>query len=318
LGDYETAFGLLDNPFSPQTFAGVDPYLLGDLPDYALRLDEEPGLEALFVCRAGPFERALDRFEVFLEGGRYKNGDPQALLRSKVFRLIGPEGSGKSTLTNMLVRKIKDCGHHLEPVRVTIEDGAIDQAIDAIRRQGGGREDGILCLILDNVSYRDERQLHRLHQELRQKTGRPVVMIENCHSAQDIGVPPPRPAAPTEVETMRTDWLSPEHAVAFVTARIAVFRSPTAVLPDSLQSFPFNIREIAALFAASRDGEVVEEGAMTLRTFSRVLMEALDWERREHGDKPIAGAVAAELETRCINLKVAYARYIDDLAGAFA
>ena len=58
LSPYERAFGLVDNPFNPSSFPGVqDPGLLQELSSWPLRLDDESALQPLFVEAAEPFER---------------------------------------------------------------------------------------------------------------------------------------------------------------------------------------------------------------------------------------------------------------------
>jgi energy-coupling factor transporter ATP-binding protein EcfA2 len=321
LGDFEAAFALVDNPFSPQAFRGIDPYLLGDLPAEALRLDEEPALEPLFVTGAGPFGSALKKFDWFLEDGRYKETGIQVVPKSKVFRIIGPEGSGKSTLTNLLVRRLKDCGHEqVAPLRAVVEDGDLDRTIALIRAHAGEKGDGILCVIIDNVRFREEHRLHLLQQELRRNTERPVLMFENCHDAQDVGVPPPRPTAAIEVQNLQTQWLSAPHAVEFLKARIAVFRTPGSAFSGELETFPFDAEEVARLFGeddgAGRDGNGAE-GPMTLRSFSQVLGSGLDRERRKREGDPIVGLSSEELMARRIDIRAAYANYMNDLTGAF-
>jgi len=314
--NYEPAFGLRDNPFSPRTFAGVGGGLLNGIEGEPLPLDEAPALEPLFVPGAGPFQAAIDRFDRFLEIGGYRDDDPGGNLDSRSFRIIGPEGSGKSTLANMLVRRLKDCGHHgLTPIRASAEDSQLAESIEAVEKKARQEPDGVCCVIFDDVRFGCERPLHDLHQSLRGTLRRPVVMFEIFHHAQDLGVPPPSDRARLDLEDLRTLWLTADHAVAFLISRIELFRVTDSVFTDELATFPFDVAEVAELVGES-DG--AEPGAFTLRSFSRLLSRGLglEWMARRD-DAPIKDLPAEELAARRISLKTFYDHRVEEQAGAW-
>jgi hypothetical protein len=315
LPDYEPAFGLRDNPFSPRSFAGVDGGLLNDIAGDPLPLDEAPALEPLFVPGAGPFEAAIEQFDQFLEIGGYRDEDIRGSLASKAFRVIGPEGSGKSTLTNMLVRRLKDCGHEgLTLIRASAEENRLGESIEAVEKKARHELDGVCCVVFDDVRFEREQPLHELHQNLRGPKRRPVVMFEIFHHAQDLGVPPPSGRARPDLEDLRTLWLTAEHAVEFLSSRIQQFRSKGLEFAGDLTTFPFDADEVAGLVG---DGDGTEPGAFTLRSLNRMLSRGLglEWMARRD-DEPIIGLSASDLAARRISLKAFYDQRVDEQAGS--
>ena len=108
--DSEAVFGLTDNPFDPEGFADVDENALSELWSFPLAIDEHPALERLFVIDAGPFDQGRAKFAQQMHAAGYRFGPDRCLgKKSVVFRVIGPRGSGKSTLTNYLILKLKSC-----------------------------------------------------------------------------------------------------------------------------------------------------------------------------------------------------------------
>ncbi len=311
LPNYESVFGLHDNPFSPQVFEGVDSSLL-DIAGDPLAVDEEPALEKLFVADAGPFRCLIKRFEKFLRTGGY-GSDGQGRVKSKAFRVIGPQGSGKSTLTNVLVKRLKECGHPtLEPIRESAADGQLESALGRVRDMAKRNGDGPCCVVFDDVRLLREELLHELHQELRQPRRRPVVMFEIFDHAQELGDVHRSLGSRVDVEDLRTSWLSAEHAVAFLTSRIERFRIPNPLLAGDLATFPFDAEEVARVVGDGRS-----EGALTLRTLSRLLSQGLDDAVLEHDENgPIADLSADALAARAIKLQDIYDRAVLEQTGA--
>lgn len=311
--DYGSAFALRDNPFSPRTLNGVDSNLLVDIAGDALALDEEPRLEPLFVPGAGPFQGLINRFEWFLSTGGYIPDEPGGALRSKAFRVIGPEGSGKSTLANRLVQRLKECGHSdLILIKESAGEEHLDQAIANVWKIAEENGTGLLCVVFDDVRFGSEKPLHDLHQELRQKLRRPVVMFEIFHHIQDIDAPPRSFGSRVDIEDMRTSWLSADHAATFLATRIEQFRVPSPQLVGALANFPFDAEEVGV--AISGDGA----GALTLRTLSRLLSRGLDLELMARHEDPIEGLDDAGLRSRIISLDQVYERAMDEEMGAAA
>jgi energy-coupling factor transporter ATP-binding protein EcfA2 len=310
LPDYEPAFGLRDNPFSPRSFGQVDAAHLSGIEYEALPLAKAPGLVPLFVAGAGPFKESLDQFEMFLELGGYHDPEAGDNLQSKTFRVIGPQGSGKSTLANMLIHRLKECGHkNLKPIEASALESQLERAVDEVEKEAGASLEGVCCVVFDDVRLDGELPLHQLHRRLRNQTGRPVVMFEILHHAQDLLVPPPSLQERIDLEDMRTDWLSAAHAVEFVSSRIRAFRTDCPELTGDLEIFPFDPVEIADLIG---DGDGSDPAPFTLRSLSRVLSKGLGRELIERkGDEPIAGLSAEELTQRRISVKALYDRQVE-------
>jgi hypothetical protein len=317
LPNYEPAFGLRDNPFSPRSFAGVDSGLLNDIAGDPLPLDEAPALKPLFVAGAGPFQSSLNRFDQFLEIGGYRDDEAGGTLASKAFRVIGPEGSGKSTLTNMLVRRLKECGHEgLAPIRASAEEDQLEEAIKVVQKKARQELQGVCCVVFDDVRFDREQPLHQLYRDLRGPSRRPVVMFEIFHHAQDLGVPRPSLRSRLDLEDLRTSWLSAKHAVEFLSSRIREFRVESQNLVGDLVTFPFDADEVAELVG---EGDGTEAGAFTLRSFNRLLSRGLGLEWMARGEsEPIAGLSAEELALRRISLKALYDHAVEEQTGVRA
>jgi energy-coupling factor transporter ATP-binding protein EcfA2 len=310
LSDYAAAFGLRDNPFSPNAFGEVDDRVLDDISSDPLRLDDEPGLLPLFVPGAGPFQSRLDLFEGLLQAKGYAPADSSRRKKSMTFRVIGPEGSGKSTLTNRLVGRLRDCVADVLVVKASAKQG-LDAVINEVRERAKGHGESCCCVVIDDVQLDFAAQLNELYGELRETA--PVVMFEIIHHAQDLSSPR-RVTAGGLAEDLETTWLTPDHAAAFVAARIDLFRvsSVPAGLIDDHALFPFDAEEIRS---AVSPGDPAA-GTLTLRTLSWVLGRGLDHELiRRRGERPIAELEADELGERIISVERAYAEALATPAG---
>jgi hypothetical protein len=307
-------FGLHDNPFNPGSFGDVGERALDDISAFPLALDEEPGLRPLFVTEAGPFQRWIDHFEAKLQSGG-KGPQGAVRVRSMAFRVVGPEGSGKSTLTNLLVGRLKECvpDGDLLVVNRPLRQRTLEATLEQVRKTvHEGTEKGC-CLVFDAVRLDMEEELHSLFEELREE--KPVVMFEVIHYGQ--GVSRPRLASRVVADDLRTTWLTPEHAVAFLGSRIELFRIPDSNpnLVGDLATFPFDAEEIGSV-VTSAEGAVE---TLTLRTLSRLLSRAIEMDRVERrSDGAIAELSESDLRERTISMQDIYQQAIDEPLGESA
>ncbi len=303
---YPAAFGLLDNPFNPQEFDGVSGTMLDGLFEIPLAIDEEPRLEPLFVAAAGPFQRHVDTFKNTLRAEGYRSGEnPSRTHKSFVFRVFGPKGSGKSTMTNKMVGWLKGCfteeqmaQRELRVVKCSVSPAQVDSALKGIRDETADHNGGWCCLVLEDVNLDTEELLHDLYDELR-NGGVAVVMFEILHSAEALRRI--MPDARVGLRDLRTTGLSRDQARAFLAERIRTFRDDTVAmrLNPHLATYPFDPDQV---------GEVVgHDAALTLRTLNRVLHQALirELERRTLADD-IARLSDAELRSHLIDIVAVY------------
>lgn len=316
LPNHKTVFGLRDNPFSPGSIEGVNGLALDGISSYPLALDDEPGLLPLFVPSAGPFQEHIDRFDAKLDSGGYTSNRAPARGSSLVFRVIGPEGSGKSTLTNMLVGRLKGCapGKNLEMIKREVRPQTLEETLTEVRRLASDSPAEGCCLILEEVRIDMEDRIHELYEELRQTMT--VVLFEIVHHANDIRGPRRLSERVYAIE-LRTDWLAPAHAAAFLSARTSLFRLPAFAksLAGDLAGFPFDLEEVAAMVSHANG----ETEMLTLRTLNRILDDAIERERtRRRGDPPIEGLDDAALRARTINLQEIYSEALAESLGETA
>jgi hypothetical protein len=303
---YPRAFGLLDNPFNPQEFRGISGALLDGLFEKPIALDEELGLEPLFVSNAGPFQQHLQVFKSVLTAGGYQSGvDPKSVLKSFAFRVIGPKGSGKSTMTNKMIAWLKGCftdtqmaKHDLRVLERKVSPLRIESTLADVRKLAEGQRKKWCCLALDDVRLDTEDELHELYDELRDESVA-VIMFEILHHAETLRGE--LPEGRVQLYDLRTSGLDGDQANAFLTERIRIFRDSAVNgnLGTELANYPFNPDQVA---------EVVGSGAtLTLRTLNRVLNSALV---NELGPRTLSDDVAqltaAELRERLIDVVAVY------------
>ncbi len=257
----------------------------------------------MFVPAAGPFQEHLEGFELKLAAAGYMPAGRSAGGRSMVFRIVGPEGSGKSTLTNMLVRRLAECTAEddLPVVKRDARPADLDATLAEVRDLVGARSSEGCCLIFDEVTLDMESRLHELFEQLRPRMA--VTMFEVIHHAQDIRRP--RPSSRVYAHELKTSWLKPEHASDFLGSRIDLFRcrEHAARFSGDLAMYPFDPAEIRSVVAAAEGG--VE--TLTLRTLNRIVSQAVEAELvNRRTDEPIDELDAAGLRERLISLRDVY------------
>lgn len=313
--DCEAVFGLRDNPFNPQVFEKVRDRALDQLWSVALKLDEEPSLLPLFVADAGPFRARLEDFVGRLQASGYTSGQKPALgHKSFVFRVVGPQGSGKSTLTNRLVGWLKTCapGNELLILKEFARPETVEGALERVRGRANEHGEGGCCIVFDDVRLSTEDKLHELFEELREHMA--IVMFEIIHHAEDIRRP--LPSTRVYAEHLNTTWLTTEHAIAFLSARVALFRVAGVEerLPKGLASFPFDANEVGAMVSQSGAYE-----PLTLRTLNWVLNEGIERELVRRGPQHAIERLAdPDLRALTISAADIYAEVVSEAIGASA
>jgi adenylate kinase family enzyme len=299
LPDYASVLGLTDNPFSPARFEEVDEALLDDISGDPLPLFEAPALMPLFVPEAGPFEQRLKRFEERLQlGGYLASGARRG--RSMALRIVGPQGSGKSTLVNRLVHRLKGCiSEDVAVIEKSAKRQKLDQSLQSARELIERSAEKACCVVFDDVVLDIEPQLHEFFEDFRQE--KTVVMFEVIDHAQDIQRP--RLSSRIVTEELETSWLDGDQAVAFLKSRISLFRVPSDNLSGEFANFPFDAEEIRTTVSSEQAQPI------TLRTLNRLLSDAvgLEWTRRR-SEKAVSTLSADELKERMVNLASVYAR----------
>ncbi len=272
---YLPAFGLLDNPFAPRRVEGVDPRLTDNLVSRPLQIDKSELLRPLYVADAGPFRDHEVDFTSRVREAGYLDED---FAQSLAFLITGPEGTGKLTLTNVLLRIAlgdNGPGRH-EPLRFRKShdtDALLTSIKDRVQSEG---QPGTLCvLVVESVSASALTPLTELYLELLEE--RVVLFIMESDDLELIaGDAAARARA--SIVPYKTDWLTPSDAQAYVSSRLTHFRAPEYC--DCLcerDAFPFEPDDIArvGLPPDLTGGSNGNAGRMGFRNLNKLLSEAL-------------------------------------------
>jgi hypothetical protein len=311
-------FGLTDNPFAPMRLPhlnGIRPsvqnrLLLSNLHKQPLRLDKDSALDCLFVPEAGKFGRYQQEFQDMLELAGYGE-DPVETAQQFAFLVCGEQGTGKSTLVNMLVRWLRQCrvlgewNEHRyppEPTDPQANHGLHDYLAGKLNDVSDG---GYCCLVIDSLTASNKDEAIRIYEEY--SGSRVLVMfmitddLELLQEARDNDR--------IDLKRFRMEPLTPEQALAFARRRIDQFRVDR--LRPSLADyplFPFTEEDILQEVAGKRDGSGSGRGPITLRSFATILQKTLmeSWSARRD-DPGLETLTPDQLASRIIRPAQAYA-----------
>jgi hypothetical protein len=314
-------FGLTDNPFAPMRLPllnGTQPtvqnkLLLSNLHKLPLRLDKDWALDCLFVPEAGKFGKYQQEFQNMLELAGYGE-DPVETVRQFAFLVRGEQGTGKSTLVNMLVHWLRqcrvpgewyECRYPPEPPNPQGNQGLHDYLADQLSRAG----DGSYCsLVIDGLTALNKDEAIRVYEEY--IGSRVLVMFMITDDLDLLGET--RENDRIDLNRFRMEPLTPDQALAFVRRRIDQFRVNRLrpILAD-YPLFPFAEEDVLQEVAGNRNGGGSEHGSITLRSFATILQRTLaeNWQTRQH-DPGLETLTPEQLASRIIKPAQAYARLV--------
>ena len=311
---YLQPFGLRDNPFWPQRIDGVDRRLTDTLVTRPLRVDKSPQLVPLYVAKAGQFDQYENDFATRIDDAGFTSENDFVGLQSQAILVVGPEGTGKSTFINVLLRAITNggcAGGGREPLRIPMQPDVATQ-VNTIRSRAeeSGERDSLCIVVIDRVRADALASLIDLYDELIES--RLVVLLMESDDLQLIATGESH-STRIPLITYRTDWLTASHAQAFVLSRLAFFRDPQYVEHlAEVKAFPFDLEEIAGVgspMLAGTNGE--ESGRMSFRNLSKLLAEALRATANElPQDHDIRNVRREELALHRIDLQAVYAKML--------
>jgi hypothetical protein len=307
------AFGLSDNPFNPSEFNGVEARLLDTLSSVPLALDEAPELRDLFIETAGPFRENLERYDVLLRSNGYHGQpDPGFGKKSLLIRVVGKSGTGKTTLSNEMIRRLKQCAKNHGDVGLYREEGpysSSDVARDRIKALCGPVRQGkhpLSCIVLDDIPFASWTAAEELYMELRKQFQVALILVL---SDVDFLRKPLPPASKLRWSDFRTTNLTAHQAISLMASRVALFRPDhlhTHLAEAGLETFPFDADDIAKNVAPP-DGDRNTPGSIPLRLLNQVL-DAVLQERLE--EFPLVGEFTelspTQLRERLISIEQAY------------
>jgi hypothetical protein len=314
-------FGLLDNPFNPSEFNGIDPWALDNLSGSPLRLDEEPLLRQLFIDEAGTFEETLKRFDKALAGKQYTASPiPQLGKKSLFIKITGKKGTGKTTLANEMVRKLQLCAPNKTDVGVFRAEGQYISVREFKERIGklpgeiAGARPELPCVIMDDTPFAQWTLAEDLFNKIQAGYKKQMAFIVILSDVEALRRGTLQMAGKFGWDSFTTANLSALQAVSLVCQRVSLFRPPP--LRDhlsrlGLEAFPFDPEDIKKCLAAP-GGSLEKPGLVTLRTLHQVLERSLQEMLGEFEQIPdLTRATADELRGRLIGLKREYLREIE-------
>jgi len=282
--DYEKAFALTDNPFSPiQPLPGLNMLAVQNaLDSNPLLIETEPALEKLFSPNAGPFGTYLENFKRFARREGYHDAPPRAGIKSHIVSIWGYEGTGKSTLAQVFIKWLKTCTPrtgkwfiHEEWSRLKLTE--VQRQLDRIDEEhraivAAATANSHVCIVADNLISGVLERILELYDQL---TRDRIVFLFLISSDRQL-YPQLSGQSKRSINPFRMRALSEEDAVAFIKHRINEFRVPRENRPPWLEDdslFPFNEDDIRSAFARGifyQDADTV-----ALRDFSVMVNKML-------------------------------------------
>ena len=283
--NYHDAFALRDNPFGPtKLLVGItDPSVMQMLVSRPLRIHVEPRLETLYSPDAGPFAEFCRRFEVLIATAGYTANPSVRGISSFILLIVGYQGTGKTTVTNVMIDMLKRCTPQGErpwhvfdpwPHRDFVTASEQGEEINRLEREitaQTGRGD-YCCVLIDNLVSGADR--HPLQMFDRLSVDRIVFLFMVTSDLNMLGRP--HHNSRHHMTVFETRELTPTSAVAFARHRTGAYRSVALPPLTGHPLFPFDEVDLrdaveARVFATETNGQ----GAITLRQLSVILNDVL-------------------------------------------
>lgn len=287
---FEKAFALLENPFQPRDtdFLGVNNRLMmQNLSQGPLKVHRESGLMKLYVPQAGRFEEHLQKFEGWIEDAGYTANPPDLGLDSFISFVHGSAGTGKTSLTNVMMYKLQErkpqgkpdwcffepwgAGEDLPPDQQTSKLTELEESIP--RSLGPGQQ--YAFVVADNIRAGVDVDAVNMYVRLQDTC---FIFLFLLSSDPDF-LDKRWDDLPVEVRVFDTAGLTPDHAVDFVKHRISRYRKGFSQVIDEYDLFPFTEDDIREAVQTRGD-----EGIITLRQLNGILKDAISDKRRQMDD----------------------------------
>jgi hypothetical protein len=278
---YEQAFGLRDNPFCPvKPLLGMTkPNLISNLSAEPLRVHEEPLLMTLHYEGLG--RQSLVQFKEMASEAGY--APPAIGTQSFLSIILGPQGTGKTTLANVLVHHLKQCTPGAPGVWRVYEpwankqpdqsDGQIKDIADLPGKILGETTDqDYCCVLIDNLQSGAEQAAFNLYGTLFQRRIAFVFLV----SSDPLLLKKKWDNVRYGPILCRTSEFQADNAIGYIQHRINIYRVPGVQIPSGPDIFPFDSQEIANSLTKKTFGPRGEiQGIVTVRQLNNTLCWAL-------------------------------------------
>jgi hypothetical protein len=327
--DYGKAFALRDNPFSPlELLEGLKKKIWqSDLATNPLLVDLEPVLERLYSPDAGPFGTYVENFQKFARRNGYRDKPlpPKVGNSSFIFSIFGNEGTGKTTLAQVITSWLKQCkpkeGHwnvFHEWSLTRIEDldkqiKRIDELQEQVKRDV--TPESYCCIVVDNLGAGALTRALEMYDQLINNWVVFLFLLSNDSELfPALSNNGRRTITPFRMRPLSANW-----AVGFVERRISEFRikfGEPEVKPSWLKTyplFPFFEADIRSAFDSNDVLGFVTGDTVSLRQFGGILNGILT-ERLEEldDDFDIMGVPEEQIDEHLLSLTSAYKRLVEN------
>lgn len=276
---YKRAFALSDNPFGPRKkLPGVlNSAVSAELETNPLRVHEEPSLLNLFAPNAGKFKEHIDDFLYSIEEEGYDRDAKTLGLGSSVVLICGHHGTGKTTLTNVLIHYLKECDSRDNSWKIFEATAVIDgdshkrlEEIENLKEKitQETQEGDHCCVVIDDIVSDEVGQCLAIYDFLKSKkrfvflflvTSDPELIDRKWGNSKH------------SVTAYKIFPLKPSDGAVFVEHRVNRFRG-NGIFHSDFQLFPFDKDEI---LNALETALVENEDSVTIRQLNYTLFIAL-------------------------------------------
>jgi hypothetical protein len=277
---YKEAFGLKDNPFGPRyQFGQVPPPLTRELQINPLLLHKDAGLGDLYCDKISSFRKACEKMEARLESDGYSADPPERGVSSYLVAIEGDSGAGKTTLATrmvQLVRKRTPSGvadWHVDELFLRSANNTVAEqvaSLEALEARVTAAAAPYNCVLIDDLLADAYLNVTSLYDKL---TSQRVVFL--VFTSSDSAMSKKIDSGSHNVQRHALGPLSPDDAIAYVTARYQLFRVPSANGINALPLFPFDEKDIRTAVQVRSIVGATTARPVNLRLIATVLQRAL-------------------------------------------
>lgn len=324
--DYAKAFALLDNPFNPLArLPGLGKKKWqNDLASNPLMINIEPALERLYIPDAGPFGTYLKNFQAFARQSGYRDNPPQVGNSSFIFSIYGNEGTGKTTLSQVLISWLRQCKPEDGDWNV-FDDWCLPKVLDPAKQGQRINElqerisknvtpESYCCIVADDLVSGVLPKVLELYDQLVSDWTVFLFLLSNDNQL----FPALSSSGKRVTAAFRMRPLSSDGALNFIKCRLGEFRvafgNPGAEPPwlKTYPLFPFFEQDIRSAFDSNAVLGLVDGDTVSLRQFGGILNGILTQRLYELDDEFDITTVAEDkIKEHLLSLSSGYNRLVE-------